>query len=155
MFDLILNLLGRNIDSPEYRRLLQEVGPPSAMFDVPINEEKTLRMFEFKEFGFGASYSLQGNLFCMIGFEYHSTSKIRSMSPFLEPGPAGIVHQDGKRAVQKKMALLPISSRKLKSYMRVTYKNGPHLIECQFDGKGHELWGFSIALIDPSMPLSA
>ncbi len=129
MFDLIVNLLGKTIDSPEYRRLLQDIGPPSTMFDVPISREKTLRMFEFDDFGFGASYSLQSDFFCTIGFEYRSTSKIRCMSPFLEPGPAGIVHQDSKRAVQKKMALLPISSRKMKSYMRVTYTNGPHLIE--------------------------
>ncbi len=148
MFNLILSLLGKTIDGPEYRRLLQELGKPSTMYDVPINEENTLRMVEFYDFGFGASYSLQANLFRMIGFEYHSTSKIRPMKPFSEPGPSGIDHQDSKRAVQKKMALLPISSRKLKSYIRVTYKSEPHLIECQFDGKGHELLGFTIALID-------
>ncbi|CAN5423731.1 hypothetical protein BH10CYA1_BH10CYA1_02900 [soil metagenome] len=155
MFDLILSLLGKSIDGPEYRQLMQEIGTPSTVYDVPINEKSTLRMIEFYRFGFGASYNLQANSFRTIGIEYRSPSKIRPMEPFPEPGPGGIDHQDSKRAVQKKMALLPISSRKLKSYMRVTYKADPHVIECQFDGKGHELLGFTVALIEPSKALSA
>ena len=155
MFDLIVSLLGTSIDGPEYRRLLEDVGLPSIMYDVPISEETTLRMFEFYDFGFGASYILQTDLFRMIGFEYHrSSSKIRQMKPFPEPGPAGIDHQDSKHAVEKKMNMSPISSTKLKSSMRVTYKSEPHLIECQFDGKGHELLGFTVSLLDASKPVS-
>ncbi|MBI2809687.1 MAG: hypothetical protein HYX67_02490 [Candidatus Melainabacteria bacterium] len=155
MFELILSLLGKSIDGPEFRRLVQELGSPSSVYDVPIDEKNTLRMLEFYHFGFGASYSLQTDSFRMIGIEYRSPSKIRPMEPFPEAGPAGIDHQDSKRAVQKKMALLPIASRKLKSYMRVTYKTEPHLIECQFDGKGQELLGFTVALIETSKILSA
>lgn len=144
------------MDGSEYRQLLQEIGTPSSVYDVPINEKSTLRMIEFYHLGFGAAYSLQADSFRMIGIEYRSNLiKNRPMQPFPEPGPAGIDHQDSKRAVQTKMAVLPISSRKLKSYMRVTYKTEPHVIECQFDGKGHELLGFTVALIEPSPALSA
>ena len=155
MFELILSLLGKSIDGPEFRQLVQQIGAPSSVYDVPIDETNTLRMFEFYEFGFGVAYNLQSNAFRTIGCEYCSPSKLRPMEPFPEPGPSGIDPKDSKRAVQKKMTVLPISSRKLKSYVRVTYKSEPHVIECQFDGKGHALMGFTVALIEPSATLSA
>lgn len=146
MFELILNLLGKSADGPEFGRLLNELGAPSSVYDVPISENDTLRMFEFYDLGFGVSYSMQNQAFRMIGCEYRGSSKIRKMQPFPDSGPAGINAKDGKRAVQKKMSVLPLASRKLKSYTRVTYANEPHIIECQFNGNGHALIGFTVTL---------
>ncbi|HEY9731718.1 MAG TPA: hypothetical protein V6C89_07390 [Drouetiella sp.] len=146
MYELILNLLGKSVDGPEFRLLLNEVGAPSSVYDVPISENDTLRMFEYYDLGFGVSYSMQSQKFRMIGCEYRGTSKIRDMKPFPDAGPAGINSRDSKRTVQKKMSVLPLASRKLKTYMRVTYATEPHIVECQFNGNGHALMGFTVTL---------
>jgi hypothetical protein len=149
MYELILNLLGKSIESPEYQDLLQSTGAPSSVYDVPISEADSLRMFEFYNFGFGLAYSLSSSCFRTIGCEYQiEAAALRPMLPFPDAGPVGIKPQDSKRTVQKKMAVLPRSSRKLKSYMRVTYQIAPHLVECTFNGKGSALKGFTVSLLE-------
>ncbi len=149
MYELLVNLLGKNVEGLEFKELLESTGAPSSVYDVPISEVDSLRMFEFFNFGFGLSYSMKEAQFRTIGCEYLAEPNVmRTMSPFLDAGPAGISAQDNKREVQKKMTVLPISSKKLKSYMRVIYKLSPHLVECVFDSKGKVLKGFSVSLIN-------
>jgi hypothetical protein len=151
MYELLVNLLGKNIEGLEYKQLLKSTGAPSCVYDVPISEVDSLRMLEFFKFGFGLSYNMKEAQFRAIGCEYLAEPNVmRTMSPFLDLGPAGITAQDNQRTVQKKLTVLPISSKKLKSYMRVTYKLPPHLVECVFDSKGNVLKGFSVSLINPA-----
>ncbi|HEY9679645.1 MAG TPA: hypothetical protein V6C76_16700 [Drouetiella sp.] len=148
MYELLVKLLGSKLNGIEYANLVAAIGNPSIVYRIPIDETETLEMFEFFDYGIGVSYSSRAEMFKAVGCEYVSGSKLRQIKPFPSSGPFGISHSDGKREVQNKFATAPVSTRKLKSYTRITYKVGAHTVECLFDGKGTVLKSFSVCLTE-------
>lgn len=143
LYELILDILGKRDDSPEFIKLTS-LRKPSKIYDA----EGSI-IYEFSSLGFGMAYDQARTKFWMAGFEFGTKPvKDGTMLPFPENLHLGISNSDGPNEIERKLGVKAVSFRSLggDSRYRGRYKLPPYTFECVFSSQTGPLQGMTIYL---------
>lgn len=135
-------MLGKEIDAPEFKRLLEDIGKPSSVYEA---DENTI--YEFYEHGFGMACNRTNKRFWMLSFEF-ATLPVKDglMKPFSEELHAGIVSTDRAADIEAKLGVKPKSFREFKTNRKCTgkYELFPYHFTCVFESAEGVLEGLTV-----------
>ncbi len=146
LYDQLFQLLGKDTDDLEFKRLVTEIGEPSQVYEADDNI-----IYEFHEHGFGMTCKQSNKRFWMLAFDFATQSvKSGAVKPFREQVHAGINSTDCPANVEAKLGVKPKSFRgpQINSKHTGKYELLPYQFTCVFESQQGALEGMCVYAVD-------